>query len=88
MNINPAYKSPELRYALNKVEVKALVVADHFRNQSLPAILNELIPQTERTLTSDVVSSPQIPSLQKVITLSEQPQQRYLCAFHHHERIY
>ena len=76
VNINPAYKSPELRYALNKVEVKALVVADHFRNQSLPAILNELIPQKERTPTENVVSSPQIPSLQKVITLSEQPQQR------------
>ena len=76
MNINPAYRSTELRYALNKVEVKALVVADNFRNQSLPAILNELIPQTERTPTENVVSSPQIPSLQKVITLSEQPQQR------------
>ena len=41
-----------------------------------PAILNELIPQTERTPTENVDLSPQIPSLQKVITLSQQPQQR------------
>jgi hypothetical protein len=56
--------------------VKALVVADNFRNQSLPAILKELIPESKRMQANNVVSSPQIPSLQKVITLSKQPQQR------------
>ena len=77
VNINPAYKSPELRYAINKVEIKALVVADNFRNQNLPAILNELIPEKEKTSSSgDVISSPLLPSLQKVITLSQQPQQK------------
>ena len=66
---------------MNKVEVKALVVADNFRNQSLPAILNELIPESERMQANNVVSSPQIQSLQKVITLSEQPQQRFVTFF-------
>lgn len=34
VNVNPAYQSQELAYCLNKVGVKALVMADKFKTQN------------------------------------------------------
>lgn len=75
MNVNPAYRTQELRYALNLVEVKALIVADKFRNQSLQEMLKELIPsQPEKCSENLEISSPMLPSLKRLIVLSDQVQ--------------
>src|SRR5205085_6793632 len=42
VNINPAYKSVELEYALNKSGVKLLCLACGFRNTDYLAILSEV----------------------------------------------
>ena len=81
MNINPAYKASELRYALEKVGVRALVVAKSFRNQNLLDILTQLIPQLENEnqqhfTDKGIISSALIPSLERVIVLSDKPQKR------------
>jgi len=72
VNVNPAYRVNELRYALNLVEVKVLIMAEKFRNQSLPDVLKELIPEPKSS-DGDIhlVSTPILPNLERVIVLSD-----------------
>lgn len=72
MSLNPAYRANELRYALNQVEAKALVMAEEFRGQNLSAILGELIPSPDQSGNDGLISSSMLPSLQRVITMSEE----------------
>lgn len=70
VNINPAYRSEELRYALNKVGVKALVMAQSFKDEDLHATLIEAVPELSVT-RSPIFRSQSVPSLQHVIMLSD-----------------
>jgi fatty-acyl-CoA synthase len=45
VNINPAYRLSELEYALNKVEMKALVSADAFKSSDYLGMLQTLAPE-------------------------------------------
>ncbi|XP_046641884.1 medium-chain acyl-CoA ligase ACSF2, mitochondrial-like [Daphnia pulicaria] len=82
VNINPAYQAEELRYVLEKVGVKALVVAKHFRNTNLMDILSQLVPQLDPNRNTNqhedtqkpLVSCYLIPTLERVIVMSDEPQ--------------
>ena len=84
MNINPAYQAGELRYALEKVGVKTLVVAKNFRNTNLVDTLSQLVPQLDPNQTTNhlentnklLVSSNLTPSLERVIVMSDEPQHK------------
>ncbi len=84
MNINPAYQAGELRYALEKVDVKTLVVAKNFRNTNLVDTLSQLVPQLDPNQTPNhlentnklLVSSNLTPSLERVIVMSDEPQHK------------
>jgi acyl-CoA synthetase (AMP-forming)/AMP-acid ligase II len=39
VNVNPAFQSNELAFCLNKVEIKALVMADQFKKSNYVNIL-------------------------------------------------
>ena len=45
VNINPAYRTAELEYALNKVGCKALVTASSFKTSDYLGMLRELAPE-------------------------------------------
>ncbi len=45
VNINPAYRTHELDYALNKVGCRALVTATSFKTSDYLAMLRELAPE-------------------------------------------
>ena len=45
VNINPAYRTSELEYALNKAGVSALIVAPQFKSSNYMAMLTELAPE-------------------------------------------
>jgi fatty-acyl-CoA synthase len=45
VNINPAYRSHELEYALSMVDCRALILARNFKTSDYPAILRELAPE-------------------------------------------
>ena len=45
VNINPAYRTSELEYALNKVACKALVTMKHFKTSDYVGMLRELAPE-------------------------------------------
>jgi hypothetical protein len=84
VNINPAYQAGELRYALEKVDVKTLVVAKNFRNTNLVDTLSQLVPQLDPNQTPNhlentnklLVSSNLTPSLERVIVMSDEPQHK------------
>lgn len=77
MNINPAYRANELRAVLNQVQVKALVMAEQFRDDNLAEILGQLIPSEaaaaaeSRSIDSANELSPWLPSLERIITISD-----------------
>ena len=45
VNLNPGYRVGELEYALNKVECRALVMADRFKTSDYIGILRSLAPE-------------------------------------------
>ena len=45
VNINPAYRSTELEYTLNKVQISALVAAESFKTSDYVSIVETLLPE-------------------------------------------
>ncbi len=45
VNINPAYRTSELEYTLNKVRIRALVAAENFKSSDYPAMVESLLPE-------------------------------------------
>lgn len=45
VNINPAYQTRELEYALNKVECKALIMRSSFKHSNYVDMIHQLAPE-------------------------------------------
>ncbi len=71
VNINPAYRTHELEYALNKVGCKALVLADSFKTSDYEAMLMELAPELEACPHGNLMSE-KLPHLKAAITMGEE----------------
>ncbi|MFT4247574.1 MAG: AMP-binding protein [Pseudomonas sp.] len=71
VNINPAYRSHELEYALTQVECKALVLARRFKTSDYPAILRELAPELD-TSAPGRLRAARLPALRHVIVLDDE----------------
>ncbi|XP_023321830.1 acyl-CoA synthetase family member 2, mitochondrial isoform X2 [Eurytemora carolleeae] len=70
VNINPAYQASELKYCLNKVQVKALLCNETFKTQDYHSLIRSVIPELE-TSTPGGISSDQVPSLKHVIIITD-----------------
>jgi fatty-acyl-CoA synthase len=70
VNINPAYRTSELEFALNKVQCKALVLVDRFKTSEFLAVLRGLAPELERCAPGALLSE-RLPHLQWIIRLGE-----------------
>ncbi|MEX2648603.1 MAG: AMP-binding protein [Alphaproteobacteria bacterium] len=71
VNINPAYRLPELEFALNQVGVKALITATRLKTSDYIAMLGTLIPEIE-SAKPGALESERIPSLRWLIRLGEE----------------
>jgi len=71
VNINPAYRTFELEYALNKVQCKALILAPRLKSSNYVAMLNELIPELS-TSTPGELRAEALSHLRTVIVLGEE----------------
>ena len=71
VNINPAYRTHELDYALNKVACKGLVTASMFKSSDYLAMLAELAPELQ-TAEPGRLASGRLPHLRSVIRLGEE----------------
>jgi len=73
VNINPAYRKSELEYALNKVGVRALVMARRYKSSDYLGMLGELAPEIHFKGASEVLDSVRLPSLKHVVLLDDEP---------------
>jgi len=66
VNINPAYRTSEVEFALNKAGVTALIAAESFKSSNYAAMLEELAPEIVRG-PKGMLRSKRLPSLRTVI---------------------
>ena len=71
VNINPAYRSGELEYALNQVGCKALVTAKSFKSSNYFEMLHSLAPELA-SCAPNALTSQKIPSLKLVISIPKE----------------
>src|SRR5260370_29697835 len=68
VNINPACRTYELQYALNKVGCKALVTAERFKTSDYLGMLRELMPEIEGAEAGEVRAK-RVPALSTLIRI-------------------
>jgi fatty-acyl-CoA synthase len=73
VNINPAYRTSELEYALNKVRCRALVMARRHKSSDYLAMLGEIAPEIHLHGRSEVLDSVRLPALKHVVLLDDAP---------------
>lgn len=66
VNINPAYRVAELEYALNKVRIKALMLAEKFKTSDYVDMVRSLAPELENSEPGRLYSQ-RLPHLRWVI---------------------
>ena len=74
VNINPAYRSSELEYALNKVGCKALIMARRHRSSDYVEMLRTVVPEVDRE--ANLLQAAKLPKLKHVIVLDDGPHPR------------
>jgi fatty-acyl-CoA synthase len=66
VNINPAYRLSELEYALNKVQMKALITAETFKSSNYIEMLRTLAPELDEC-EAGKLNSAKLPHLKILI---------------------
>ncbi|MGM0521312.1 MAG: AMP-binding protein, partial [Pseudomonadota bacterium] len=69
VNINPAYRTHELEYALNQSGARFLITADSFKSSDYRGMLVELAPELKASAEGKLKSQ-KLPELEGVINLS------------------
>ena len=73
VNINPAYRTTELEYALKKVGCRALVMARRHKSSDYLGMLGEIAPEIHFKGASEVLDSARLPDLKHVVLLGDGP---------------
>ncbi|UIZ58585.1 AMP-binding protein [Acinetobacter sp. SCLZS86] len=71
VNLNPAYKSNELEFVLNKVSCKGLVIASQFKSTNYQDILTKIAPELCQAYNK-VLNAKRLPHLKHVIKIDDQ----------------
>src|SRR4051794_32367973 len=71
VNINPAYRTHELEYALNKVGCKALILAPSYKTSDYIGMLRTIAPEVDRCQAGRL-DSHKVPSLRTVIRMGSE----------------
>ncbi len=71
VNINPAYRTGELEYALKKVGCRALVSESAFKTSDYIAMLNDIAPELATSVPGELHSA-RVPDLRIVIRLGSE----------------
>jgi fatty-acyl-CoA synthase len=70
VNINPAYRLPELIFALTQTGCKALVLTPRLKKSDYIEMLSELLPNLVNTAPGDVIDSA-LPDLRRLIVIDD-----------------
>lgn len=71
VNVNPAYRPNELKYALNKVQMKCLILEEKFRNQDNIEAVRSIAPELSwfRQAPLNGLELSELPHLKYIVTL-------------------
>ncbi|MEM9393490.1 MAG: AMP-binding protein [Pseudomonadota bacterium] len=72
VNVNPAYRTHELRYALSKTGCKALILAPVFKTSNYIAMIEEILPELAYAKPGDLLAEA-LPDLRCVIVTDDAP---------------
>jgi len=67
VNINPAYRTSEIDYVINKVGCRALIIAPAFKSSNYVDMMHQICP--ELLQHQDILQSARLPSLEFVICM-------------------
>jgi len=81
VNINPAYRSSELEYALNKVQCRVLVMARAHRSSDYVDIVRKLAPEIDRIDRGERLRLERFERLRHVVLIGKGPQPRGALSF-------
>jgi len=73
VNINPAYRTHELEYALNKSGCVALILAPRFKTSDYTAMIRQLAPELDRARPGHL-DSHALPHLRLVVRIGDEAQ--------------
>ena len=76
VNINPAYRTNELEYALKKVNCKAIIMNDTFKTQNYIEMISSICPELATNRPGDLKSS-RLPDLKNVIIIDDKRYKYY-----------
>ena len=68
VNINPAYKTHELEYSLNKVECKAIIMSESNKNQNYLKMIHSMAPELDHCQVGQL-NAQKLPFLRSVIII-------------------
>ena len=69
--INPLYEKDELKYCVNKLQMKGLLIGEKIKNRDYYEILNKLVPELP-TSKEGSLQSKNCPSLRHIITTGKE----------------
>lgn len=72
VNINPAYRTSELEYALKQSGCAWLISASSFKSSDYHAMISDLLPELAPAVPGKL-DSPRLPMLKGVVSLSDNP---------------
>nr|WP_235679403.1 AMP-binding protein [Aquibium microcysteis] len=78
VTINPAYRTSELEYVLNKVGCRALITAERFKSSDYLGMIRTLAPELE-TAEPGRLSSARLPALKAVVRMGAERSPGMLC---------
>ena len=70
VNINPAYRTHELEYALERVGCKALVLVRAFKTSNYIGLLREVVPELDQSAPGDLHAA-RLPMLRHVVVMGD-----------------
>ena len=73
VNINPAYRTSELEYALNKVQCRVLVMARSLKSSDYVAMLRSLAPELIYATAGERLRISRMPKLRHVVLIGDGP---------------
>ncbi|XP_069678067.1 medium-chain acyl-CoA ligase ACSF2, mitochondrial-like [Periplaneta americana] len=72
VQLDPAYQAPQLMFALNKAEVKAIVSSEFYKTNSCYEILRTVIPELDSCPESGVkLQAAKVPTLEALILMGD-----------------
>ena len=77
VNINPAYQEVELRHALDKVEVSAVILASGFKSSNYIDLMKSIVPELGIT-NSTAIQSKSSPYLKHCILLGNEKHKGFM----------